>query len=117
MADYGLAVTWGELKPGREKKTLELWGDAVAFSDKLVANGGMERWDAVVFEPSGAYPQGVVRYFGTTEQVDALTLTQEVQTIVARGQHYLVGFGFRRFVSGDALFAEIGRFAEIIDTL
>ena len=30
MADYGVAVSWGEVKPGREVEAFEAWGEAAA---------------------------------------------------------------------------------------
>jgi hypothetical protein len=117
MADYGLAVTWGEFKPGRERKALDLWAEAVAYNDKLVADGRVERWDAVAFEPSGAYPSGAVRYYGSAEQIEALVASEEFVNIVTRGQLCLFNFGVRRFVTGQSLFDEVVRSAALIESL
>jgi len=117
MADYGLAVTWGEAKAGREKKAIELFGEAVAFNEKLVANGGMERWDVVGFEPIGSAPAGVMRYYGTAAQTEALVTSEEFSRLIGRGQLTLDSFGFRRFVTGQALMEEVGRYSSAIDAL
>jgi hypothetical protein len=34
MSDYGLTVAWGDNKVGREAAALELWGEAMANSEK-----------------------------------------------------------------------------------
>src|SRR2546429_7261497 len=72
MADHGVAVTWGSAKAGRERKALELWADAVTTNEKAVANGLIERWDAVVFEPAPGGPAGGIRLYGTRGQVDGV---------------------------------------------
>lgn len=117
MADHGLAVAWGEVKPGRESKTLELWSEAVVYNEKLVADGKVERWEAVLFEPSGSYPSGTVRYYGTAEQMGALAESEEFLRIVTRGQLLFLGFGFRRFATGQAMMDAVGQFAGVIESL
>jgi hypothetical protein len=117
MGDYGLGVTWGEFKPGRERKAFDLWAEALAFNEKLVADNKIERWDAVLFEPSGAYPLGAVRFYGTAEQIEALASSEEFTSIVYRGEFLLNGFGFRRFITGQALLDAVGRSAVLIDSL
>lgn len=59
MADHGVAVTWGDSKPGREKKAIDVFAEATTNNDKAVANGKIESWDVVFFEPSGTPPAGV----------------------------------------------------------
>src|SRR5579862_4860803 len=117
MGDYGIAVTWGDLKSGRESKVMEYFGEATAFSDKAVAVGRIERWDVALFESSGAHPYGAVRYYGTAEQITALAASDEFLGTVFRGQLLFVGFGFRRFVTGDVLIHAIGHAAEQIEAL
>ncbi len=117
MGDYGVSVTWGEPKLGREKQATELFLHAVTLNDDLVANGTVERWDAILFEPSGNGPGGAVRYYGTVEQMEALVRSEGFLTIVARGEILLHDFGFRRFVTGQALAEVMGRFSTLLDSL
>lgn len=117
MADHGLAVTWGEFKPGRERRALVLWSDALAFNDKAVADGRIEGWDAVLFEPSGSSPAGAVRYYGTAEQVATLAASQDFLDLIGRGQLFLFNFGFRRFLIGQAMADAVTRVATAIDLL
>jgi hypothetical protein len=117
MGDYGVAITWGEAKAGRERQSLDLWADAVAFNEKVVANGQAERWDVVFFEPSGAGPSGAVRYYGTAEQMDALTRSEEFTRLLMRGQLLLHAFGVRRFMTGQALVDGMGQYSSMLDAL
>ena len=117
MADHGLAITWGDFKPGRERKALNLWGEAVAFNDKAVADGRIEGWDAVLFEPSGTFPAGAVRFYGTAEQIGAVTGAEDFLAFIERGQQFLFNFGFRRFLIGQAMADAVARVAGAVDLL
>jgi hypothetical protein len=117
MGDYGIAVTWGDTKPGREMKALDLWADAMTQNEKAVADSRIERWDAIVFEPSGGTPAGVVRFYGTDEQIEAWIRSADFQETVVRGELLLNNFGYRRFMTGDALVEGFGRFAQAVSAL
>jgi hypothetical protein len=117
MADYGVAVTWGDVKPGREKKALELWADSVGINEKAVANGRLDSWDAVLFEPSATPPAGVTRLFGAQDQVEAFIRSEDFQDVIGRASMLLFNVGVRRFVAGNALVETFGRYSKLIDSL
>lgn len=117
MADHGVAITWGDARPGRESKALELFLDAVNLNDKAVSDGRMERWDAVVFEPSGNPPSGAIRFYGTQDQVEALLRSEDIQDILFRAGLCLNDFGYRRFMTGDALAEGMARYGALIQQL
>jgi hypothetical protein len=117
MADYGVAVTWGDVKPGREKQSLAVWADAVALNDKAVANGRLERWDAVLFEPMGAPPLGAIRLFGSQAQIDEFIHSEDFQSVILRAGLTINAVALRRFTTGDALNESFARFATVVDTL
>jgi hypothetical protein len=52
MGDHGVEITWGDPKTWREKMSLDLWAATVAQNEKDVADGVIERWEAIVYEPS-----------------------------------------------------------------
>jgi hypothetical protein len=117
MGDYGVAVTWGDAKAGRDQKALELWLDAVTQNEKAVADSRIERWDAVVFEPVGAPPAGAVRFYGTQEQIDEWIRSTDFQETILRGGLLLNNFGYRRFTTGDALADGFARFSQAVAAL
>ena len=117
MADHGVAVTWGSAKAGRERKALELWADAVTTNEKAVANGLIERWDAVVFEPAPGGPGGVIRIYGTRDQVNGFIESDDFSEQVMRSQVLLDGVGLRRFVTGGALMDEFAQYAQLVESL
>jgi hypothetical protein len=117
MADYGVAVTWGEVKPGRERQALEVWADSVTLNDKAVADGRVERWDAAIFEPAGGPPLGVIRFFGDQGQIDEFIRSEDFQDIILRAGMFISALGYRRFMTGDALADGFARFSAAIESL
>jgi hypothetical protein len=117
MADYGIALTWGEPKPGREKQSLEVWADGAALNDKAVADGRLDSWDAVIFEPSGAPPAGAIRLYGTREQIEAFVHSGEFESVIRRAQLTVSAFAFRRFVAGEALMQAFGEYSATVNAL
>jgi hypothetical protein len=114
MADYGVVVTWGDPKAGREMKSLDLWTEVVTQNDKDVAEGLIDSWDAVVFEPSGTPPAGVMRCYGTREQIDTYVQSETFQTNLIRASLLLHNVGMRRFRTGNALAEEFALFGRVV---
>jgi hypothetical protein len=117
MADHGVAVSWGDAKPGREKKALELWADAVVLNDKAVADSRISSWDAIVLDPSPTPPAGVTRIYGAQDQIEQFIRSDDFQGIVERATLLLNNVGLRRFMSGEALAQAFTRYASLIDSL
>jgi hypothetical protein len=117
MADYGVAVTWGEVKPGRERQSLEVWADAITLNDKAVADGRIERWDAVIFEPAGGPPLGAIRIYGDQGQVDEFIRSDDFEDIILRAGMHISALGYRRFTTGDALADGFARFSAVLESL
>ena len=117
MSDYGVAVTWGDPKTGREKTALDCLTEATTNNDKAVANGKIASWDLVIFEPSGMPPAGVIRIYGTQDQVEDYIRSDDFQEPIEKANLTVNNVGYRRFVTGAALTEGIGRYAGLIDSL
>jgi len=117
MADYGIAITWGDPKPGREQKALELFGDSVTINDKAVSNGKIASWDVVVFELSATPPAGVIRMYGTQDQIEEFIGSEDFQGPVGRASVLLNNVGIRRFQTGAALAEGLTRYTKLIESL
>lgn len=117
MADHGVAVVWGEPKPGREKKALEVFLEASVNNDKAVANGKIASWDVVFFEPSGTPPSGAIRIYATREQIEEYVQSDEFLVPFQRASLLVNNVGLRRFVTGEALAEGMGRYTQILDSL
>ena len=117
MADYGVAVTWGDVKAGREMKALELWADSVTLNEKAVADGRISSWDAIVLEPAGTPPAGVTRLYGSQDQIEQFIRSDDFQEIVQRVTLHLSNVGLRRFMTGDALAQGFARYTSLVQSL
>jgi len=117
MADHGVAVIWGDPKPGREKKALDSFTEASANNDKAVADGRIESWDVVFFEPTGTPPSGAIRIHGTREQVDDYVQSDDFLVPFQRASLLVNNVGMRRFFTGEALLEGMGRYTQILDSL
>jgi hypothetical protein len=117
MSDYGVAVTWGDTKTGREKMGLECFAEATTNNDKAAANGRIAGWDVVVFEPSATPPAGVMRIYGTEDQIEEYIRSDEFQDPLEKATLSVSNVGIRRFVTGAALAEQIGRYSGLVDKL
>jgi hypothetical protein len=117
MSDYGVAVTWGDMKVGREKMALEAWADGAALNDKAVADGRIERWDAVLFELAAAPPFGAIRLYGTQDQLEEFIRSDDFGSVIQRASMSVNAVGYRRFITGDALLEAFGRASVAVDAL
>lgn len=117
MADYGVEVVWREAHPGREKQALALWADSVAINDKYVANGELERWEGVIYDPAATGPAGSVRLYGTDQQVEAFIRSEDFTNIMLRASMLLNEVGIRRFMTGQALVDGFIQYATVVESL
>jgi hypothetical protein len=117
MADYGVAITWGDVKPGREKKALELWAEGVTMNENAVAAGRIESWDGIILEPSPAPPAGVIRLHGDQDQIEQFIRSDEFQDVIDRASLLLFNVGIRRFVKGNALAEGFARAMKLVESL
>jgi hypothetical protein len=117
MGDYGVAITFGDPHPGREQKALDLFMESVTANEKAVADGRMEKWDAIMFEPTGHPPAGAIRFYGSRQQIEDLLEAEDIQSIMMRASLYLTNFGYRRFTTGDALAQGMSGFGAAVASL
>ena len=114
-ADYGVAVTWGEARGGREQQGLDLFVEVATVYEKAIADGRLDSWDAVIFEPVGGLPGGEIRlYFNSSSELEAYLASDEYGTIFTRAGMLLHNMGMRRFTRGEVLAADLGRYADAI---
>ncbi|ADB54161.1 hypothetical protein [Conexibacter woesei] len=71
MADRILCLSWGAVVRGRERRSLEVFNDAVGYYTGLQQQGGIERFDLVLLTPNGSVG-GMMLLYGTHAQVEAI---------------------------------------------
>ena len=110
VGDYGHVTAWSGIRSGRERQALELWGDALDFYEKSVANGLIEEYDTQLFQPTGsALPLGITTLWGSQDQMDAIERNPDRMALQMRAGLLLEG--------GNALLEGIGTFQTALTTL
>ena len=85
MGDYAHVTAYGSIRVGREKRAFELWADALDFYEKSQANGLIESYELVIFQPSGgALPTGMITLWGSEDQIDAIARNEDRQKLAQR---------------------------------
>jgi hypothetical protein len=76
----------------REQQSLEVWADGAALNDKAVADG-LDHWDALLFEASGAPPACALRRYGSREPVEDFVHSEDFEAVI-RAQLTVTALGF-----------------------
>jgi hypothetical protein len=87
MADAGLWIAWGIPARGRETQALDLLKQTTTgYLDRLVQDGGIERFDTVILKPQSMELGGFILIQATQQQVDALRRDRDFQTWLTQVQ-------------------------------
>ena len=104
MGDYGHVVTWTGLRTDREKRAVEVWGDALELYEKAVANSKIDSYDTVLFETSGgAQPLGMTICWGSEDQIDAWARDEDRMRVQLAAAFVCEGLSVTRCVRGLSL--------------
>lgn len=83
MAKGALFVGWGSIIAGREKTASRVLGEAMAYLERLKAEGAIESLDVVLLEPHGGELEGFVFLKGEKEKLAQLRVSDGfIQVIV-----------------------------------
>jgi hypothetical protein len=73
MAEAGFWVAWGIPARGRERQALDLLKHTTTeYLERLVQEGGIERFDTAILKPQSTELGGFILIQGTQEQIDSL---------------------------------------------
>jgi hypothetical protein len=118
MGDHGHVTAWSGVKAGREAQGLQLWADAVDFYEKAKANGLIDEYEAVLFQPTGsALPNGIITLWGSEDQIDAIDRNDERMALQMRAGLLLDGLVQTRSVRGAALLEGLGTYQAALDSI
>jgi hypothetical protein len=117
MADAALFVGWSNAVRGRERKALDVFGEAVGYYTELQQKGEIEDFETVFLEPHGGDLAGFFLVRGDREALARLRVREDFQRLNARALLIVEGFG----VVGASLAAgvqeQMGYFQAAIDEL
>ena len=71
-----------------------MWADGAALNEKAVADGRIERWDAVLFDLTGTPPVGAIRLFGTQDQIEEFVRSDDFRSVIQRASLTVNGVGY-----------------------
>ncbi len=76
MADRVLFIGWQTPVRGSEERSIEVFNDALGILGRRQQDGGIERFDVVLLEPTAGL-NGFITIHGTAEQISALRQDDE----------------------------------------
>jgi len=117
MADAALFVGWGNTVRGRERKALEVFGDAVQFYGGLQQSGEIESVEPIFLEPHGGDLIGFFLIRGDAEKLAALRVREDFMRLNARASLIVEGFGVVGASVAGGVDEQIGYFQAAIDEI
>jgi hypothetical protein len=114
MADHGLFVGWGAVVPGREAKSLDVFGEVVELYGKLQADGRIESFDVALLEPHGGDLEGFALIRGTREQMESVMTDPDFRSSLTRGSMVVQNLGVVAAYMGEALGSEMQIYQQAI---
>ena len=112
MADAVLFIGWGAVVSGREQKSLQVFGEGVAYWQRLQEQGEIESFEAVQLEPHGGELAGFALLRGERDKLERVRYTDEFLRLNARANLVVQNFGVVAGFSGEALNRQFATFQE-----
>jgi hypothetical protein len=88
-----LFIGWGEPVRGREAKAVQVFGEAMAYYQRLQDQGEIESFESALLEPHGGELGGFVLLRGDGEKLMRVWQTDEFFALVARSRLIVEDFG------------------------
>jgi hypothetical protein len=118
MGDYAHVTAYGSIRVGREKQAFQVWADALDFYEKAQANGLIESYDIVLFQPSGgALPTGMITLWGSQDQIDAIGRNEDRTALQLRAGLVVENLVESRAMRGAPVLDGVMQFQEVINSL
>lgn len=117
MADAGLFIGWGAPVRGREAKSIEVFGEALAFYGGLESDGRIESHDVALLSPHGGDLDGFILLRGSAEQMAALRQDEEFQRMTTRAQMIVDNVGVVDAALGSGIESQMAHYQAAIGDL
>ena len=112
MAGVALFIGWGPVVPGREQKSLHVFGEGVAYWQRLQEQGVIERFEVITLEPHGGDLAGFVVLHGDREKLNQARYSEEFERLNARAGLVVQNFGVVSALTGDEVTQSFAMFQE-----
>jgi hypothetical protein len=112
MAEAALFIRWGATAPGRERKSVELFGESLRFLAGLVTDGRAHSIEPFFLQPHGGDLEGFFIVRGDRDELNKVRGSDEFQRLQVRAQAIVSNFGVIDAITGDALNKHMAWFTE-----
>ncbi len=112
MSDAALFIGWGATQAGRERKSVELFGESLKFLTKLVTEGRVASVEPFFLEPHGGDLEGFFLVRGDHDELNRIRAEDAFQRLATRAQVVVQNFGVIAAITGERLNKHMAWFAE-----
>ena len=109
-ADAGLFIGWGDVVPGREARSLEVFNETVAYYGRLQGEGRIQSFEISLLQPHGGDLAGFVLLRGTEDQIDAVQHEEEFQRNLTRASFIVNNLGVVPAALGEGIGRQLALF-------
>jgi hypothetical protein len=112
MTDSALFIGWGATAAGRERKSVELFGESLKYLAGLVEKGRIASVEPFFLEPHGGDLEGFFLVRGDLEELNRIRGEDEFQRLAVRAQVVTQSFGVVGAITGERLNKHMAWFTE-----
>jgi hypothetical protein len=112
MTDAALFIRWGATQPGRERNSVQLFGESLKFLTRLIEQGRVASVEPFFLEPHGGDLDGFFVVRGDLQELNKIRGEEEFQRLATRAQVVVQGFGVIGAITGERLNQHMRWFAE-----
>jgi len=112
VSDAALFIGWRATASGRERKSVELFGESLRFLTNLVVEGRLASVEPFFLEPHGGDLEGFFLVRGEMEELNRIRFGDEFQRLAVKAQVLVQNFGVVAAITGDQLNKHMAWFAD-----
>jgi hypothetical protein len=112
LTDSALFIRWGAAAPGRERKSVELFGESLRFLVGLVTSGQVASVEPFFLQPHGGDLEGFFIVRGDRADLNKVRGSDEFQRLQVRAQAVVYKFGVIEAITGEQLNKHMAWFTE-----
>lgn len=112
MTDAALFIGWGAVASGRERRSVELFGESLRFLTSLVEEGRVASVEPFFLEPHGGDLEGFFLVRGDHEELNRIRAEDGFQRLATRAQVVVQNFGVIAAITGERLNKHMSWFTE-----
>jgi hypothetical protein len=112
VSESGLFVGWGQAVRGREKRSLDVFNEAVTYYGERMADGSIESFEPVLLNPHGGDLQGFFLIKGSAQGLATMMASEEFQRLHVRAGMIVENLGIIDAWVGDGVLSQLGYFGD-----